>query len=133
MSLRPDRNRRRDDINIVPLVDVLIVLIFFFLVSMQFRTMHTLNLIPPKLETADKHQVRGEVEVSISDEGIFYFNGEEKSRDELIAILEATARVDNKTTILLVADEDSLIKNSVFLIDICRKNDLHQVKLQARK
>jgi len=43
MSVIPKRRRRKAEINIVPLVDVLVVLIFFFLVSMQFRNLNLLN------------------------------------------------------------------------------------------
>ncbi|MGB0343892.1 MAG: ExbD/TolR family protein, partial [Coraliomargarita sp.] len=37
------RGRRAPAINIVPLVDVLTVLVFFFMVTMQFKTMSALN------------------------------------------------------------------------------------------
>ncbi len=56
MSVIPKRRRRKAEINIVPLVDVLVVLIFFFLVSMQFRNLTLLNLTLPKIETAGKEQ-----------------------------------------------------------------------------
>ena len=43
------RRRRRPMINIVPLVDVLTVLLFFFLVTMQFKQVSTLNIMVPKI------------------------------------------------------------------------------------
>jgi biopolymer transport protein ExbD len=46
------RRRNKASINIIPLMDVLTILIFFFLVSMQFKEMTTLNLTLPKIESA---------------------------------------------------------------------------------
>ena len=43
MSL-PVSRRRPPSINIVPLVDVLTVLLFFFMVTMQFKQSSTLNI-----------------------------------------------------------------------------------------
>ena len=50
MSLRRTRPDRSFGVNIVPLVDVLIVLIFFFLITMQFRDHQRVEITPPKME-----------------------------------------------------------------------------------
>jgi len=44
--------RRKPKIDIVPLVDVLMVLIIFFLVTMQFQDLRALNVKLPEIKTA---------------------------------------------------------------------------------
>ena len=65
MSVIPKRRRRKAEINIVPLVDVLVVLIFFFLVSMQFRNLTLLNLTLPKIETAGKEKPAESLQIGV--------------------------------------------------------------------
>ena len=69
MSILLARRRRKADINIVPLIDVLTVLIFFFLVSMQFREQLTLNLTLPQVETAGRSGCRSQAVGGASWEG----------------------------------------------------------------
>jgi biopolymer transport protein ExbD len=50
--------RRKPKIDVVPLIDVLMVLIIFFLVTMQFQELRALNVKLPKIESAGSNLVR---------------------------------------------------------------------------
>lgn len=131
-SLRPARKRRRADINIVPLIDVLVVLIFFFLVSMQFRNLTLLQLVLPEVESAGESQQTDYVEISVTKEGTFFINGEEVDETGLEARLERVAEVDKSTPILVSADEASMLRDTAAIMDICRKLELESLSLQTR-
>ncbi len=126
------KRRRKAEINIVPLVDVLIVLIFFFLVSMQFRNISILNILPPKIETAGKNKQIERLEVGISPEGEFYYNGTLVTRNELIAAISLAAHIDLELPVLILADEDSYLKHVTFIMDTCRKAGFEKIRLQSR-
>ena len=132
MSVVPERRRRKAEINIVPLVDVLIVLIFFFLVSMQFRNMATLNIVLPKIETAGKNKMLEQIEIGVSPEGQFFFNGELLTRMQLEAAVRLAASFNKDTLVLILADEESYLKNITFVMDICRLAGLERIRLQSR-
>ena len=73
MSRQPaPRGRKSPRIDIVPLVDVLMVLIIFFLVTMQFRNLRAINVRLPKIETAGSNLLQKEIVLSIDSEGNFY-------------------------------------------------------------
>ena len=59
MSLLQHKRRKRPELNLVPLIDVLVMLIFFAFVTMQFKSASTLNITLPKVETAGKNEFRG--------------------------------------------------------------------------
>ena len=69
-----NRNRKRPRIDIVPLVDVLMVLIVFFLVTMQFKNLRALNLRMPKIETAGSNQLSNEIVLSLDRAGNYFLN-----------------------------------------------------------
>ncbi|HAU59730.1 MAG TPA: biopolymer transporter ExbD, partial [Opitutae bacterium] len=46
------KRTRTPRIDVVPLVDVLMVLIIFFLVTMQFQDLRALNVKLPQIDTA---------------------------------------------------------------------------------
>ena len=132
MSVIPKRRRRKAEINIVPLVDVLVVLIFFFLVSMQFRNLTLLNLTLPKIETAGKEQPSESLQVGVDVDGNYYLNGNPISEEQLLEEVNAVAEMSKETPVLIMADENSLLHKVTFLMDTCRKAGLDKVRLQSR-
>ena len=132
MSVIPKRRRRRAEINIVPLVDVLVVLIFFFLVSMQFRNLTMLNLTLPQVETAGREQSTDSLQIGVDEEGEFYVNGQPVDEATLVEQVEQTARLAPGTPVLIMADENSFLRKVTFVMDTCRKAGLESVRLQTR-
>ncbi len=134
MSVIPERRRRKPDINIVPLIDVLTTLIFFFLITMQFRSQQqqVLNIVLPKVETAGKNKLDEQIEIGVDASGTYWFNGTRVSSQELESALAASARLNPQIPILLFADENSALKNITFVMDACRKHGLDKLRLQSR-
>ncbi len=127
-----ERPRRRREINIVPLVDVLIVLIFFFLVSMQFRNLKVLNIVFPKIETAGINKKTGQIEIVVTAGGKLFYNGKQMTEQEMLAALAAAAAVNRNLPVLLMADENSALKHVTRVVDQCRGLGLEKVRLQSR-
>lgn len=132
MSAILERRRRRPEINIVPLVDVLIVLIFFFLVSMQFRDDRMLNITVPEAETAGDNTFQQQIELGIDGEGKFYYNGEEMTREEVASAIRTAATLDRDLPVILVGDEEAAHRDVVYLMDVCRKAGFDDVVIQVR-
>lgn len=126
------KHRRKAEINIVPLIDVLIVLIFFFIMTMQFRNMNVLNITPPTMETAGKSTNTEQITVGISPEGEFYINNQIMAEEAIPAFFEEAAKQDPKPSILLMADEDVPLKHVTFIMDQSRKAKMDKVRLQTR-
>ncbi len=116
----------------MPLVDVLVVLIFFFLVSMQFRNLTTLQLNLPEIETAGESERTEQVEIAISEEGQFYFNGERVTAETLARRLALVGQTNPRMPVLIMADEASFLRYTTMVMDLCRKQGLDTLRLQSR-
>lgn len=126
------RRRQRPSINIVPLVDVLTVLLFFFLVTMQFRQVSALNITAPEIETAGKNKIDENVIIVVDDKGVLYLNDQRLDATTLDAALKVAGEVTPDIPVLLMADEDAPLKYVTEVMDLCRKNSLNKIRLQAR-
>jgi biopolymer transport protein ExbD len=126
------RKRLKAQINIIPLVDVLMVLLFFLLVSMQFKDQKALNINLPKIETAGENKIKKELLIGVDKEGTFFLNNQPVTIDELEAALKVASSINSEQSVLLMADEESYLKNVTQLIDLCRKVNLKKFKLQSR-
>ena len=131
------KRRKRPELNLVPLIDVLVMLIFFAFVTMQFKSAATLNLTLPKVETAGKNEFKGSVTISIDKDGKVTFgtndrNEREVTDEELMALLSQVKQGNRETTVLIKADETTQLKKLAFVMDACRKTGLNKFSLQSR-
>jgi biopolymer transport protein ExbD len=128
--MRP--RRKRPELNLVPLIDVLVMLVFFSFVTMQFRSAATLNITLPKVETAGKNEFKGTVTIGIAKDGQLSFNGQAATEAELVQLLEQVRQLDKDIPVLIRADETTPLKTLTFVMDTCRKTGLNKFSLQSR-
>jgi len=124
--------RRQPTINIVPLVDVLTVLLFFFLVTMQFKQVSTLNITVPKIETAGENEIQEQIVVALSPEGEIYLNDRPVVKAELEAAMKLAGELTPDMPVLLIADEEVPLKYVTEVMDVCRSQKLNKIRLQSR-
>lgn len=130
MELR--KRKHKPEINIVPLVDVLIVLIFFFLMSMQFRNVNVLAITPPKIDSAGKDKASAPLEIAVNEQGDYFLNAKLVSQTQMSEFFQRFAERDERPAIVILADEDSPLKAVTFLLDTARRNNVDRISLRAR-
>ena len=124
--------RRKPRIDAVPLIDVLMVLIIFFLVTMQFQDLRAINVKLPKIESAGSNLVRNELIISIKENGETFVNGNRTDRADLEKLLKTSSSLKKKPMVLVEADENVPLKFVTEVVDLCRLNELVDFRLQAR-
>ncbi len=131
------RRRRRPELNLVPLIDVLVMLVFFAFVTMQFRSPGTLNITLPRVETAGQNAFDGTVILGIGKDGELTFATDKTApraiqRAELEGLLAQVREVGRDVPVLIRADEETELKTLAFVMDSCRKAGLNKFSLQSR-
>ncbi|HWA28440.1 MAG TPA: biopolymer transporter ExbD [Lacunisphaera sp.] len=126
------KKRKRPEMNLVPLIDVLVMLIFFAFVTMQFRSVTTMNLTLPKAETAGKSELKESFTISVSKEGKMEVNGRPASMTDLEHLADEIGRVSKDITVLVRSDETAELRYALQAMDICRKHGLNKIRLQTR-
>jgi biopolymer transport protein ExbD len=127
-----ERRRRRPELNLVPLIDVLVMLIFFAFVTMQFKSAQMLNITLPKIATAGKNEFKGTVTIAIDKQGVLSFNGKVVTDSELLAALKQVHDVNPDIPVLIKADQASQVQKLTFVMDACSEAGLHKFSLQSR-
>jgi biopolymer transport protein ExbD len=126
------KKRKRPELNLVPLIDVLVMLIFFAFVTMQFRSVTTMNLTLPKAETAGKSELKESFTISVSKEGKMEVNGRPGTMANLEQLADEIGRVSKDITVLVRSDETAELRYALQAMDICRKHGLNKIRLQTR-
>ncbi len=126
------KRRRRPELNLLPLIDVLVMLVFFAFVTMQFRSMTTMNLTLPKVETAGKSEIKESLTIIITKDGGVEVNGRQASFELLAQLVEEIGRVSKDVTVVIRSDENTPLRYVTQAMDTCRKQGLNKIRLQSR-
>jgi biopolymer transport protein ExbD len=131
MSGLYQKKRKRPELNLVPLIDVLVMLIFFAFVTMQFKQATTMNLTLPKVETAGKSELKQSITISLSKEGAVDLEGQHATMENLQELIHKM-NLPKDTPVVIRSDENTPLRFVTEAMDACRKHGLNKIHLQAR-
>ncbi len=125
------RRRKREisvlNVNIIPMVDVFLQLIIFFLASTTFAVA-SLDVKLPSSQTA-KAEVSRNIVVTITRNNTIYVNNEEtRGRDLEARLAEELAKSGDKL-VILQADESVLHGKVVRIMDIAREAGAERIAI----
>ena len=126
------RRRKKPGINILPLLDVLMVILFFFLITMQFRQVRTLNLVLPEIQTAGSNLLSDKIVLSVDAEGALLYNNTPVTELQLTVSLKGAAEIGQNRKVLLLADEETPLRKVTWIMDQCRSNGIEKIRIQSR-
>ncbi len=126
------RRRKKPGINILPLLDVLMVILFFFLITMQFKQVRTLNLVLPEIQTAGSNLLSDKIVLSVDAEGALLYNNTPVTELQFTVSLKSAAEIGQNRQVLLLADEETPLRRVTWIMDQCRSNGLEKIRIQSR-
>jgi biopolymer transport protein ExbD len=128
------RAKRRDVItpDITPMVDVVFLLLIFFMLSTTFIVSPGIRIDLPQAEAEPVRRERQDLRVKIAAEGVLYVDEQRLSLEDLIERLRATARTDPETLVVIEADENTAHKHVVEVMDRARSAGLRRLAIATR-
>jgi len=122
MKLQQNRSRDEPEINVISLVDVLLVLVLFFMVSTSFLRDTEISLQLPEAEVDAKIAAASEkLEVMITKTGAYLVNGRElvnSERRTLRAAIERLAGDKRDLPVYIRADAAASHQSVVTAMDV---------------
>jgi biopolymer transport protein ExbD len=116
--------------DITPLVDVVFLLIIFFMLSSSFVQPSGIKVSLPKAVTADVLQ-KGKFIIVVSAENLIYFNDKPISLKQLRKLISSNKK--KIKSILIKADSMSSFGRIIEIWDICRDFRISQVNIATVK
>jgi len=130
------RNPEEDvSINLTPLIDVVFLLLIFFMISTTFDTTSQLKIKLPEASQAQSADSARKINLLIDAKGVFYVNSRELTNNKsatLKAALERTM-VDGKLPIVIQSDAASPVQSLVTAMDVVGQLGLPQVSIATTR
>ena len=119
-------------IEITPLIDIVFLLVIFFVVTSKVGDSQFLSLDLPKTESFEYNLVEINNEISVTSSGNVYINGVIYNINNLDQIEQAIFNLNNNSnSIVLSAEAASLHIWIVGIMDILNKNGFDEVQIRT--
>lgn len=119
-------------IEITPLIDIVFLLVIFFVVTSKVGDSQFLSLDLPKTESFQYSVVESSNEISITSDGSVYINDIVFNINNVNEIDQAIFELDKKSnSIILSAEAASLHIWIVGIMDILNKNGFNEVQIRT--
>ena len=129
---RQKRQRRQPEINLTPMIDVVLQLIIFFIVTTTFISIESGAKV--NLPSADfsKIEEAKTITVTITENNMIYVNGALVDGKELPSALVVAMRNEPEATVIIEADKNVLHGKVISIMDILKKAGAEKIAIATQ-
>jgi len=124
------KDKEFDYINVIPLVDVMLVLFTIVLTTSTFIATGMISVSLPKASQAVSQAILKQQTITIDKSGAIYFNAAPVLLEELAAALH---KLDRETPILVRADSYIRLQSFIDVLDLLNCRGFQKVAVQTEK
>jgi biopolymer transport protein ExbD len=118
-----------DYINVIPLVDVMLVLLTIVLMTSTFIATGMISVSLPKASETQMEALKRQI-ISIDQSGGIYFNSEKVALEELGMKIRD---IDKNTPLIVRADKDTTLQIFVDVLDLLNNHGFKKVAIQTER
>lgn len=135
MNLRGHAQFHHPGIQLAPLVDVLLLLLIFFLLTWNAaRNENELDVKVPKASAAkEKSAPVGDVVVNVKADGNVVVNRRTLTSAELTDLLKSLVALNTEQAVIIRGDEAGAYKNIISVLNICTEAGITNVAFATAK
>ena len=130
------KNREEPDLNMTPLIDVVFLLLIFFMVSTSFDRDAELNIELPQASGKTSPTKKFTLEISIDNQGRYFIN-KKRIKDEkittLMSAIELTRGNHKEIKLIISADRKTPHEAVIRAMDAASKMGLKNLTFSARQ
>ena len=132
MSFIKKRTRRESFIDISPMMDMVFILLIFFIVTSTFTRETGIDVTKPKASSA-KELAKESILIGITRQGTVHINETQVNLSSLQTILKQMMAESPDRPVIIVSDRDAPSGAIVDVLDECNIAKVHKVSISAEE
>ena len=127
-----DKNKSSFSIEITPLIDIVFLLVIFFVVTSKVGDSQFLSLDLPKTESFGYEAVQYTNEILVINNGTIYINDAQFNIENINDIEQAIFNLENNENVLILsAESDSLHQWVISVMDLLNKYGFTEIQIRT--
>jgi biopolymer transport protein ExbD len=112
------QRKRFDEINVIPFIDIMLVLLVMVLTTATFIKQGIIPIDLPEAKAVEKEKIEKEITVYVNAQGEMFF---EKEKVDLKQLEEKLSSLSKEQTVVLRSDKESKFQDFVSVMDILKR------------
>lgn len=124
------RMREEPEINLIPFIDVLLVILIFLMLTTTYSKFTEMQLKLPVADTEAQRDYNKEVIVAVSADGRYMVNKTPiagRSVEDMAAALAQAARAGKDSVVIISADASATHQSVITVMEAARRSGLNQI------
>lgn len=122
--------KRFDEINVIPFIDIMLVLLVMVLTTATFIKQGVIPIELPEAVSSEKEEIKKEVNVYVNANGEMFF---EKEKVDFKALEKKLSAVSKDQTVILRSDKQSKFQDFVSVMDILKRLNHEQLYIVTKE
>lgn len=118
------RNKANPDFSLAAMVDVILLLLIFFMVTSSVVNQSAIDVKLPKGDVQNPN-IPNEMVVSIKEDGTYFVDDQPVKKEDLESVVVKNMQNAKNKSFTIRADKNSLHKDVVFVMEIAEKHKLN--------
>ena len=120
------------DINVAPLIDIVFLLLIFFMLASEFTDFKTIDLVSPIESNTNIEITKLPIIINLSESGTIHVNSETIEKNNLSNFLKNTLTENSSKKVVINTDENTKINLLIDIIDIVRDLGIDKIALETK-
>ncbi len=135
MKFRDYHSQPPSELELAPMIDVVFLLLIFFLVTWQFaRFERDMDIsVPAAEELDDSARTVNEIIINVQEDGTVILNGTEYTQEQLLSRLSIIAEIDQDQAVILRGDSKAAFQHIIDVLDTIKRAGIWNVAFAATK
>ena len=130
MSKCKKQRKKFDEINVIPFIDIMLVLLVMVLTTATFIKQGVIPVELPEAKSTKKEDIKQEVNVYVNSKGEMFF---EKEKVDSKMLEQKLSNISKKQTVVLRSDKESKFQDFVTVMDILKKLQHEQLYIITKE
>ena len=130
---RETRNKLNGGINLTPLIDIVFLLLIFFMLTANFIQNEGLKINIPETKSTPAEVKKENIIVYLTRENKIYFKGKFLTETQLFIELKKELKTNPEKIVILKSDKQALVENAIKILDIAKNAGAKKFVIATKK
>jgi len=130
MSKCKKQRKRFDDINVIPFIDIMLVLLVMVLTTATFIKQGVIPVDLPTAKTTTEKDIQKEITIYVNAKGELFID---KEKVNLKTLEERLSQISKNQTVVLRSDKESKFQDFVSVMDILKRLKHEQLYIVTKE
>ena len=127
------KKKKNIDINVAPLIDIVFLLLIFFMLASEFTDFKTIDMVSPNQSNKEINKTKLPIIIELSENGIININNKEIAFNKLSIIVDDMLTNKKINKVIISTPNETKVNVLIKIVDIIRSLGIENIALITKE